>query len=251
MSSHETARVHLPVLGRTQAFEIPFEPGPTTLVQSLDAARALAAQALTAAVQVSGKAPTCSAGCAACCRHLVMLTLPEAQALASAIVALAEPRRSEVRRRFASALKKAEVGGIFGPRGERRFLVSEASGEAEVASDVARRYFALGIACPLLEREACTMYELRPLACREHNVSSDPKHCKTFDHDKRRGVPSLGLARAVAGATDKLTGVGRTGVPLPVLLEWFDSRRDDIDVEVGGVDALRALLEALGEVEER
>lgn len=251
MPNLETARVHLPVLGRAQEFEIPFAPGSTTLIESLDAARSLAAQALTAAARVSGKAPTCSAGCAACCRHLVMLTLPEAQALATAIAKLAEPRRSEVRRRFGAALKKAEVGGIFGPRGARQFLVSEDGDEAEVAGDVARRYFALGIACPLLEREACSMYELRPLACREHNVSSDPKHCKTFDHAKRRGVPSLGLARAVASATDKLTGLGRAGVPLPVLLEWFDPQRDDIDVEVDGVDALRALLEALGEVEER
>lgn len=251
MPNLEIARVHLPVLGRVQAFEVPFVPGKTTLTESLGAARSLAAQALTAAAQVTGHEPTCRAGCAACCRHLVMLTIPEALALAGALQSLPEPRRGEVKRRIAAALRKAEAGGIFGPAGARRFLVAADQDEADVEGDVARRYFALGIACPFLEREACTVYELRPLACREHNVSSDPKHCHSFDHAKRRGVPSLGLARAVALATDELSGLGRAGVPLPVLLEWYATQPSDSDREVDGVAALRALLEALGEVEER
>lgn len=255
MSKSEVARIHLPVLGQTRAFELRFEPGPTTLTKTLDVARELAEQALTAVSAITAEAPTCRDACAACCRHLVMLTVPEAHAIAKAVLALPEPRRTELCRRFEAALNAAQHAGILGPRGARRFLVSEYRGESELAGDVARRYFSLGIPCPFLDHESCTMYDLRPLACREHNVSSDPQHCTTFDHHLRRGVPSLGLAQAVARAAERLAGLPSTGVPLPVLLEWYadlPSLSDlDIDAEVDGVAALRALLAALGDVEER
>ncbi len=251
VANTQIARVHLPVLGQMHAFELHFEPRPTSLTSTLDVARELAAHALTAAAEVTGQAPTCVAGCAACCRHLVMLTVPEALAIANAVHHFDEPRRAELTRRFGEALALAERAGIFGPRGSRRFLVSEYRGEAELAGDVARRYFALQIACPFLEQEACSIYELRPLACREHNVSSMPDHCTTFDHPERRGVPSLGLARAVALAAERLVAMPRSGVPLPTLLEWYQATDFTTDVAVDGVAALRALLGALGEVEER
>lgn len=255
MTNSEVARVHLPVLGQVRAFALPFGPGPTKLTQTLGVARELARQALTAVVEITGEPPTCRDGCAACCRHLVMLTVPEAYALAAAVLALPEPRRRQLSHRFEAATRAAERAGILGPRGARRFLVSEYHGEDELASDVARRYFALGLACPLLEEESCTMYDLRPLACREHNVSSAPEHCTTFAQASRRGVPTLGLARAVARAAQSLAGLPPTGVPLPLLLEWYadvqSTASTALDVEVDGVAALRALLAALGDVHER
>lgn len=251
MPHTELARVHLPVLGQVRAFELPFAPERTPLVQTLGVARELAQQALTAVVEITGEAPTCNVGCAACCRHLVMLTAPEALALGAAAFALPEPRRTELRRRFDAALTAAERAGVLGPKGARRFLVTEYLGEDELAGDVARRYFALAIACPLLERETCSMYELRPLACREHHVSSEPGLCTSFAHPARRGVPTLGLASAVARATASLTDLSSTGVPLPLLLEWYEQNAAHAALEVDGVEALRALLAALGDVEER
>jgi hypothetical protein len=38
-------------------------------------------------------------------------------------------------------------------------------------------YFALGIPCPFLEDESCSIYADRPLACREYLVSSEPANC--------------------------------------------------------------------------
>jgi Putative zinc- or iron-chelating domain len=39
------------------------------------------------------------------------------------------------------------------------------------------RYFALGIACPFLEEERCTIHKIRPLRCREYLVVSPAANC--------------------------------------------------------------------------
>lgn len=39
------------------------------------------------------------------------------------------------------------------------------------------RYFALGIPCPFLEEERCTIHPIRPLRCREYTVASPAEHC--------------------------------------------------------------------------
>ncbi len=38
-------------------------------------------------------------------------------------------------------------------------------------------YHRLGIACPFLEDEKCSIYGERPLACRQYIVTSHPRHC--------------------------------------------------------------------------
>jgi hypothetical protein len=47
----------------------------------------------------------------------------------------------------------------------------------EGLEELGRQYLSAGIACPFLEEEHCTIYADRPMACRQHAVSSDPAEC--------------------------------------------------------------------------
>ena len=58
--------------------------------------------------------------------------------------------------------------------------MAEATGP-EARRDMAKRYFDAGVACPLLVDGRCSVRSVRPLACREYLVTSDPRHCATLD----------------------------------------------------------------------
>jgi hypothetical protein len=67
------------------------------------------------------------------------------------------------------------------------------------------KYFGLGIACPFLEDESCSIYEHRPMRCREYLVTSPPENCAhpTSDTVKMvelKGAPSLSLYKIGEGA---------------------------------------------------
>src|SRR5436190_450216 len=102
-------------------------------------------------VEAEGKMVSCRAGCGACCRQLVPITPAEAHQVASVVEALAEPRRTTVRQRFADArarlaetplLAMLEDPGTFTDGDLQRLGLD---------------YFALGIACPFLEDESCSI----------------------------------------------------------------------------------------------
>ena len=113
----------------------------------------------------SGKSISCKAGCGACCRQLVPITPTEAYNLRDLIESLPEPRRSDIRARFAEARRKLDEAGLL-----EKLLHPETVGDELRA--VGMEYFRLGIACPFLEAESCSIYPDRPIACREYLVTS-------------------------------------------------------------------------------
>lgn len=119
-----------------------------------------------------GKPLSCREGCGACCRQAVPITAVEARAIADWLGALPEKRQAELRARFRQAAATLDESGIAS---ELRTAVHAKNRDAIHALGL--RYFALGIACPFLEEERCTIHEIRPLRCREFLVVSPPAHC--------------------------------------------------------------------------
>ncbi len=119
----------------------------------------------------AGKPVSCAKGCGACCRQLVPLARAEARQLATLIEELPEPRRAVVKERFAEALRRVEAAGLLPS------LMGRTGRLAGEAIDLGLDYFRLGIACPFLEDESCSIYHERPIACREYLVSSSPAFC--------------------------------------------------------------------------
>lgn len=118
-----------------------------------------------------GRPVSCAKGCGACCRQVVPIAPAEARRVAALVEEMPEPRRSVVKGRFAEAWKRIEEAGLLpalegrGPRAP--------GGAVEIGLAV----FRLGIPCPFLEEESCSIYEERPIACREYLVTSDPALC--------------------------------------------------------------------------
>jgi hypothetical protein len=73
-----------------------------------------------------------------------------------------------IRRRFDAALER--LGDL---------IDRMPTGTAEERIELSHEYFRLGIACPFLEDESCSIHPDRPMACREYLVSSPPENCRS------------------------------------------------------------------------
>ena len=137
---------------------LPAEPVPRADLQPVF--RALAEAVIEHAVRVdarAGHAVSCRAGCGACCRQLVPLTEIEARQLAALVAAMPEPKRTEVSARFEAALGRLSMTPL-----NDMLRQPESFSDAELlASGLADAYFRLGIACPFLEAESCSIHAER------------------------------------------------------------------------------------------
>lgn len=179
-------------------------------------------------VTAEGKSISCQSGCGACCRQLVPVSEPEARLLAALVAALPEPRRSVIRARFANALARLEAAGVA----ER--LRHPESFADDALRPVGLDYFRVGAPCPFLEAESCSIYEERPIACREYLVTSPAAHCAAPTAETIRCVP---LPAKVSNAVTRL-GIAPGSrfvrwVPLILVLEWAETHPDDLPPRPG------------------
>src|SRR5437868_3270035 len=64
-------------------------------------------------VTAAGKTISCKKGCGACCRWLVHVSESEAYYLQELVEGMPEPRRSQVRERFAEARRRLQEAGFL------------------------------------------------------------------------------------------------------------------------------------------
>ena len=169
---------------------------------------------------------SCQKGCGACCRQPVPLAEIEVYHIAALVENLSEPRRTEVRSRFAAGVAHFQAMGWF----ERLAACTD-----EVAlKEAVRAYFFEGVACPFLEDESCSIHPDRPVACREFLVTSPPENCSDPDESTVRQVP------LPINASDGVRNVGRSQnlgkhnfVPFIRALEWAKSHPENFKRKTG------------------
>jgi Fe-S-cluster containining protein len=155
----------------------------------------------------SGKSISCRKGCGACCRQLVPVSRTEGERLLDLVEEMPKDRRKEIRRRFAAA------EAILLPAG-----FTEHEGKTD--RDLSTSYFALGVPCPFLEDESCSIHEERPLICREYLVTSPPELCAGPRQD---GVTPVAVPK-ISLAARKLQDEKDEWFPLALLMAWSRAR---------------------------
>jgi methyltransferase-like protein/Fe-S-cluster containining protein/2-polyprenyl-3-methyl-5-hydroxy-6-metoxy-1,4-benzoquinol methylase len=214
-----TALLKMSIAGRPIEARIEVPEGPTTPRQLLPILQRLADEAVEAThsqVAQEGKAISCRAGCGACCRQLVPLAPAETYHVAALVEQLPAPRRGEVRRRFHEAERRLAAAGLL----ER--LASPAL-SSEAAVSLGLEYFGLGIACPFLEDESCSIHPDRPLACREYLVASPAENCRqpTAETIDRVTLP-VQMSKVLLAQQRSDSNEPLSWVPLTLALRWAD-----------------------------
>lgn len=142
---------------------------PEALLSDVQALASQVAALAEERVRRVGRRISCKAGCGACCRQMVPISPAEARHLAALVDVMPPERATEIRKRFNEALATIEAASLP-PRG---------SPETDKAAyrEFGLSYFRLGVACPFLEKESCSIHRDRPLVCREYLVTSPPAAC--------------------------------------------------------------------------
>jgi len=182
---------------------------------------------------------SCKAGCGACCRQLVPISEIEARMLSDLVDAMPEPRQSEIRKRFAEAKQKLEEVEMLEPlRDPNKFT-------DKTIRDMGIAYFHIGIPCPFLEEESCSIHPDRPLACREYLVTSPAENCSrpTADSVRQVEIPAK-VSNAVIRLSEQGTSRFIPYVPMILALDWVEEHEDKMKAR-SGPEILKQVFENL------
>jgi Fe-S-cluster containining protein len=228
MSHTRTLRVELKVLDRSLVVEDHVPVGavrPDELLPFMYHADNVVIGAAIAKSEADGKHISCAKGCSACCRaQPVPVTPAEAHALARFVEAMPEPRRTEIHNRFADRVERLKAAGLF------EVMIRDVPvQDQEQARAIAREYFALGLVCPFLDDEACSIHPHRPFVCRQYLVTSSPELCTNPLANPVEVVPiPVRAASAMLAAAEPVAGRTQLTVPLVAALEYDARHRDEL-----------------------
>lgn len=214
---HDLVPVELTILGARVRGEAKVPAAVVPVEELLPAFRRVADTIVALSIKSAeqhGKAISCRAGCGACCRQPVPVSLPEARRLAALVEELPEPRRAEVRAKFAEIERRVAEAGLT-----EAFLNPDALTREEF-EHAPLEYFRMGMACPFLVDESCGIYEERPLVCREYMVTSPAEFCAAPDER----VEVLRMPLKASEALARLEGTEGMRyvkqIPLGLSLRW-------------------------------
>jgi len=203
--AHSTATLRLSVGDLRIAHPITVPSGRVPAADVVPALQGLV-NAVVAAAE-AGKAISCRKGCGACCRQLVPISRTEGERLLSTVLALPTERRAVLEARFAAAEAALAAADLKERKGRPDRELSTA-------------YFALGIPCPFLEEESCSIHPDRPLVCREYLVTSPPELCAGPEQEGVTPVPVPKVSLAARGLQDER----EEWFPLALLMDWAKRR---------------------------
>lgn len=191
--------------------------------------------------EARGAAVSCAKGCSACCRaQPVPVTPPEAFALSRLVEAMPPSRRDEVEARFAEHTRRLQDAGLI-----EAFLERDPDLTKQAARDLATAYFQLGLVCPFLEDDACSIHPLRPFVCRQYLVTSSPVLCADPFANPVEVVPMpLRAASAMLVVTQSALGSQQHTVPLALALVYARRHRDELSRQFDAEPLLRKWLQA-------
>jgi Fe-S-cluster containining protein len=203
------------------------------------------------AMAIDQAAPvSCCAGCGACCRQLVPIAETEALYLARVIDDMPEEQRTRVLARFSDAVEKLTAAGM------REKLLPEHAGsnsfasgsmkDPEVRQKTGTDYFTLGLACPFLENESCSIHPHRPLSCREYLVTSPAANCS---HPSPENIRMVLLPAKLSYILYRFgDGKGEDAprfLPLPFLLEYAANHDPESQPRVPGPELFERFFKQL------
>jgi Fe-S-cluster containining protein len=201
-----------PIRGRVQV-----DPGPMRPMDLVGTAYELTNIFVERAKQreeQEGRKVSCRAGCGTCCVQMVALSIPEVFCVADLVESLPSARQRGIRTRFEEIVGELERRKLTG-----ELLDPEYSDDAVLP--IAREYFFLGMPCPFLADQSCSIHPFRPIACREYNVTSPAEWCSDPYQQEIAKVPMpLPLSAPLAVLTARMTGAKPRLVPLTLALRF-------------------------------
>jgi Fe-S-cluster containining protein len=182
---------------------------------------------------------SCRKGCGACCRQAVPVSQPEAWMLADLVASMPPPRRKEILERFQKARERLDAEGFLA-----RSL--EKGSSREEFQTLGLDYFRLGIPCPFLEEESCSIHPYRPNSCREYLVTSPAENCAQVGRLPVKTVPMYNsVTEPLAQVAAKFLGGEPQLMPMTLAIGWAVEHRETGQRKFDSVELMTELLKAM------
>ncbi len=186
--------------------------------------------------EAAGKAISCKAGCGACCRQPLLISEAEAFNLAELVESMPEPRRGTIKKRFADGREHFAKLEWFD-----RFDEFSRQARAGHSEELGRKFVGLlteyleqRIPCPFLENDSCSIYESRPLICREYLVTSPAENCANPKPTNIEKMPISGDAsKAFAMLCKTSNSENPSSLLLIRLLEFAETHEEKFEEKIG------------------
>lgn len=230
----------LEILGSSMQFSIRVNDAPARLSDMVPLARAIADR-ITAAViddrAAAGRPVGCRKGCAACCSYLVALSLPEVYSLPLIIDSMPPGDRLPVLQACIQAARK-----ILNPAVLEQYQLSRCTDMTQIN----QWYAGLHLKCPFLSGGSCSIYEQRPLACREHLAVSPPAWCDSRQNQSPQiaDIP-VSLLEALGQLAAELQQTEVEAVILPLAVTGMDHDGPQDERTWPGVEMVQRLMQIL------
>ncbi|MFL5245310.1 MAG: YkgJ family cysteine cluster protein [Gemmataceae bacterium] len=226
-----TAKIDLNLAGEPINLEVTVPVRPVRRIELLPVFQSVAEVIIDQAVQkaeAGGAKVSCKAGCGACCRQLVPITETEAHRIRNVVAEMPKPRRSEILARFAHSRNALQKANLLEP------LLQPTQVNDDDLRPFGLKYFFLGIPCPFLENESCSIYPDRPIACREYLVTSPAENCKNPTSETVTCIkPAAKVSNAVARLDNASCNDSIPWVPLILAPEWAKAHPEEPPVQPG------------------
>jgi len=167
-----------------------------------------------------GRRATCRAGCGSCCCQMVPLAIPEAFFLRDVVATLPADRRRVILKRYDCIVSELENNGLYAH-------IMDPENTDEDYQKIALEYFYLRLPCPFLEQNHCSIYPMRPMACREYHVTTPPEWCadpRSFTVSSLK--PRVAIPVVLTRLSAELLGVRAQMIPLALALRWAGDHSD-------------------------
>jgi Fe-S-cluster containining protein len=176
--------------------------------------------ALLEELRADGISIPCKKGCAACCSYLIPLSVPEVFRLRDEIAQMP----SEESRRITEALL---VNAKKILDNSRTGVEKNSSAKTNLniqAARLSRWYSSLKMSCPFLSNDLCITYDQRPVACREHVVTTAAKLCQEKWSDQALSVAMpVRITDVLSQLSAELESSSPEAIMLPLALPWAEN----------------------------
>ncbi len=244
-SGAKTLGFELDILGEPVPFDLEVADRSARLADIAPLAQTVSTRLCMATLdrlRTKGSCVPCRKGCSACCSYLVPLSVPETFRIAEELRAMPA---DESRPLMQSSLDTART---ILERMPSDFEVDESA----TANDGIRSkqlgdwYAGLGLACPFLSDGLCVPYEQRPIACREHMVTSPETSCDIAGNDEPDAVKMpVSVLECLGQLTAELEDREVEAVMLPLALPWTQENVERSRRTWPAVDVVERFVEIL------
>lgn len=240
----EIISLDVDILDKSIHFDIGVADRQAGLVDMVPLARTISTKlALTVldSLGKNGQYVPCCKGCSACCSCLIPLSVPEVFCLREELLTMPTDDSSRV---LPSCLKTAErILDNF----PQTFCSEDfcSKGQSSIGQ-INKWYAGLELVCPFLSEGLCSLYEQRPLACREHIVTDSVFFCKA-DHKGEPNVVQMpvSILEVLGLLTAELEQSDVEAIMLPLAFAWAEDNLQRSRVTWHAVTMVECFLEII------